>query len=200
MQKLLDNQQILNSAMDKQNFTIKGTSKNGNKQFLQYYIDNNKLNELLPIQLILNAIFDRQSSSICIKGSSDGEVNISNYAGDVSISTSDNKNVITVDQNNDIIIGNTDNNVTINASDFLLNGNGLNTPNGLVTLNENGKIDNSFISLQYDPSNLQVVQDITNLYAEQVYFTIKNSNGEYKLVTLQQLSQLFSPKLQIIQE
>lgn len=198
MQKLKDNQEILNSVMDKQNIRIKGVSKNGNKQFLQYYIDNNKLSELLPIQIILNSIFDRQTSSICIGGvSSQENSDLSNYSGNVSISDSNGENII-VSYDGNITVGNNNSSLTINATDVLYNGNGINTPNGFVTLNSNGKIDNDLIDLQFDPKKLTVVQDAFSLPAEQVQITIKDNNGVYRAITLQQLSQLFAPQLQIV--
>lgn len=198
MQKLKDNQEILNSVMDKQNIRIKGVSKNGNQQFLQYYIDNNKLSELLPIQIILNSIFDRQTSSICISGvSSQENSDLSNYSGNVSISDSNGENII-VSYDGNITVGNNNSSLTINATDVLYNGNGINTPNGFVTLNSNGKIDNDFIDLQFDPKKLTVVQDAFSLPAEQVQITIKDNDGVYRAITLQQLSQLFAPQLQIV--
>lgn len=199
MQKLQDNQEILNSVMDKQNVRIKSVSKNGTKQFLQYYIDNNKLNELLPVQIILNSIFDRQTSSICISGVS-GEgaqnSNLSNYVGSFNVTTSDGKNVISTSDDN-VTIGDVDNTITINATDVLFNGNGVNTPNGFVVLNEVGKIDNKIIDLQFDPQKLSVVQNVDSLSLNQTQITIRNIDGTYKAVTLQQLTQLCSPKLQI---
>lgn len=198
MQKLKDNQEILNSVMDKQNIRIKGVSKNGNKQFLQYYIDNNKLSELLPIQIILNSIFDRQTSSICISGVSAQENgDLSNYSGNVSISDSNGENII-VSYDGNITVGNNNSSLTINATDVLYNGNGINTPNGFVTLNSNGKIDKDLIDLQFDPKKLTVVQDAFSLPTEQVQITIKDNNGVYRAITLQQLSQLFAPQLQIV--
>lgn len=198
MQKLKDNQEILNSVMDKQNIRIKSVSKNGNKQFLQYYIDNNKLSELLPIQIILNSIFDRQTSSICISGVfSQGNSDLSNYSGNVSISDSNGENII-VSYDGNITVGNNNSSLTINATDVLYNGNGINTPNGFVTLNSNGKIDNDLIDLQFDPKKLTLVQDAFSLPSEQVQITIKDNNGVYRAITLQQLSQLFAPQLQIV--
>ena len=198
MQKLKDNQEILNSVMDKQNIRIKGVSKNGNQQFLQYYIDNNKLSELLPIQIILNSIFDRQTSSICISGLSvQGNSDLSNYSGNISISDSNGENII-VSYDGNITVGNNNSSLTINATDVLYNGNGIDTPNGFVTLNSNGKIDKDLIDLQFDPKKLTVVQDAFSLPTEQVQITIKDNNGVYKAITLQQLSQLFAPQLQIV--
>lgn len=195
MQKLMDNQEILNSAMDKQNIVLKSVSKNGNKQFLQYYIDNNKLNQLLPIQIILNSIFDRQTGSICVNGS-DQNIDLSNYSGDVNLTSANGWNIISYNENG-VVLGNQNTTISINTSDVLLNGNGVNTPNGLVTLNNNGKINNDLISLQFDPKNLTIIQDKNVLPSQNIQITVKTQNGTYKAITLQQLYELFSPKLQI---
>lgn len=185
--------------MDKQNIVLKSVSKNGNKQFLQYYIDNNKLNQLLPIQIILNSIFDRQTGSICINGSgnsSDNNSDLSNYSGNVNLTSANGWNIISYNENG-VVLGNQNTTISINTSDVLLNGNGVNTPNGLVTLNNNGKINNDLISLQFDPKNLTIIQDENVLPTQNVQITVKTQNGTYKAITLQQLYELCSPKLQI---
>lgn len=181
--------------MDKQNIVLKSVSKNGNKQFLQYYIDNNKLNQLLPIQIILNSIFDRQTGSICVNGS-DQNIDLSNYSGDVNLTSANGWNIISYNENG-VVLGNQNTTISINTSDVLLNGNGVNTPNGLVTLNNNGKINNDLISLQFDPKNLTIIQDKNVLPSQNIQITVKTQNGTYKAITLQQLYELFSPKLQI---
>ena len=198
MQKLMDNQEILNSAMDKQNIVLKSVSKKGNKQFLQYYIDNNKLNQLLPIQIILNSIFDRQTGSICVNGNGNSGENadLSNYSGNINLTSANGWNIISYNENG-VVLGNQNTTISINTSDVLLNGNGVNTPNGLVTLNNNGKINNDLISLQFDPKNLTIIQDENVLPSQNIQITVKTQNGTYKAITLQQLYELFSPKLQI---
>ena len=149
------------------------------------------------IQIILNSIFDRQTASICINNSVSDNSWLTNYIGNVNISTSDGKNTLSSTDDN-ITIGNSDANVSIDAQNVTLNGNSLNTPNGFVTLNNVGFIDNQFISLQFDPKNLSVVQNVFALPTDQVQITIKNSDGTYQAITLQQLATLCYPQLQYL--
>ena len=90
-------QEILNSVFDKSNIQLKGTSKSGNKQFLKYYIDNDKLSDLLPAQIILNSVFDRQTASLCINNADTDESIknvLSNYSGDIHITDSDENHIL----------------------------------------------------------------------------------------------------------
>lgn len=199
MSEIKDSQEILNLALDKTNIQLKSVSKNGNKQFLQYYIDNGKMSQLLPIQVILNSIFDRQTSSICVSGSTDSStIDLTNYSGNISISSTIGNNVIS-SNDSEITIGSDGTYLRIDAVDILFNGNNLNTANGLVKLNNVGKIDSSLIDLQYDPNNLYIVQDVTSLQTTSVQITIKNTDGTYNAITLQQLAQLCSPQLEVLQ-
>ena len=195
MSEYQDKQQILNSVFDKQNIQLKGTSKSGNKQFLQYYLDNDRM-DLLPAQIILNSVFDRETASLCINTDLDDNLNtlLSNYTGDISIKDAQQNNILSV--NNDNI--NLGYNTAIDASDIIFNGSGINTPDGLVTLNSDGYIDNQLLDLAFNPQNLNQLTDISTVSPQEVHFTIKLGEGIYKYVTLEQLNDWFAPKFTTI--
>lgn len=202
MQELENNQDILNTVFDPENAQIKGVAKSGKKQFLQYYIDNNKLGQLLPVQIILNSVFDRQSASLCISGntvenSSSTTVSLSDYSGQISLKDENGNNVLTVQQNK-IKIGSNEYQLSINVSDILLNGNQLNSPNGLVTLNSQGKLNSDVIKLNFDPNSLTVIDNLNQL-SNSVQITVRLQNGTYKAATIQQLIQLCQPQLIVME-
>lgn len=195
MQTLQGQQKIINQVFDKNNFQLKSINKSGNKQFLQYWIDNDKLNQLLPIQIILNTVFDRQSASICINGntSDDSTIDLTNYSGDINLKDSDGNNVL-LSNNEYIVIGNSNTDLTINAKNIVLNQCQLNTANGLVKLNSNGFIDNELLNLSFNPENLDQIGDISVYDESLVFFTVKVGNDSYKNISLQEIKQFCEPK------
>lgn len=193
-------QEILNSVFDKSNIQLKGTSKSGNKQFLKYYIDNDKLSDLLPAQIILNSVFDRQTASLCINNADTDESIknvLSNYSGDIHITDSDENHILSVSSQN-VNLGYNTATLTIDASDIIFNGSGVNTPDGLVTLNSQGYIDNDYLDLAFDPQKLNHLENIESISAGSIQFTVKVAEGVYKYVTLEQLMDACSPKLIIM--
>ena len=110
---------------------------------------------------------------------------ISDYIGDVNIKIfngSDYCNVISTQQNStNVVIGNIDGQLKLLGSNIKYNGNNLNTANGLVKLNEDGKIPNSLIDMQI--SN-QVYNDV---YFETKTFSVQNLTNNQKSFTFTQL-------------
>ena len=110
---------------------------------------------------------------------------ISDYIGDVNIKIfngSDYCNVISTQQNStNVVIGNIDGQLKLLGSNIKYNGNNLNTANGLVKLNEDGKIPNNLIDIQI--SN-QVYNDT---YFETKTFSVQNLTNNQKSFTFTQL-------------
>ena len=154
---------------------------------------------MLPIQIILNSVFDRESASICINGNvNENCTDVGNYSGNVNLKDSSGNNILSISDNY-IVLGNQQADLAINVSNILLNQAQLNMPNGLVKLNQYGFIDNELLNLSFNPENLNKIQDIMVQNQQLVYFTVKSTDGTYKNVSLSQIKQFCQPKFIIIE-
>lgn len=104
------------------------------------YIDSDTAIAYVGMNLSSNSLSSPSSSSVFWRRVGES---ISNYNGPVDIKTN-NKNVISTDQNGNATIGSQYSTTDIKG-DVLLNGNGVNTPNGFVALDEHGLIPESYL-------------------------------------------------------
>lgn len=108
---------------------------------------------------------------------------ISDYIGDVNIRIYDGENYCNVlsTQNNtsNVVVGNIDGQLKLLGSEIKYNGNGLNTANGLVQLNNSGKIPSNLLDIQQQTYN--------DVYFETKSFSVQNLPNNQKTFTFVQL-------------
>ena len=108
---------------------------------------------------------------------------ISDYIGDVNIRIFDGENycnvISTQNGTSNIQVGNVDGQLKLLGTTIKYNGNNLNTANGLVKLDSNGKIPNSLLDIQNQTYN--------DAYFETKSFSVQNLPNNQKTFTFVQL-------------
>ena len=108
---------------------------------------------------------------------------ISDYIGDVNIRIYDGENYCNVlstqDNTSNVVVGNIDGQLKLLGSEIKYNGNGLNTANGLVKLNNSGKIPSNLLDIQQQTYN--------DVYFETKSFSVQNLPNNQKTFTFVQL-------------
>lgn len=124
---------------------------------------------------------------------------ISNYNGLVSIRTND-KNVLSTNIGGDVTIGDSSNSCSINTSNLRLNNNAQNTANGVVVLDNNGKILQSLIPQGSGTATSSPIMETINVTTippehNKVYHATLSNNDVFTFTSPQNNNEVLSFRL-----